>query len=309
MSVERQPVRIFIAYSHKDRAFLDELRVHAAPLTRSQRLQIWFDGEIRPGEVWDASIRENLHGAHIILLLLSAHALHSDYFYEQEVREALKRHADGLARVVPVLLAPCMWDETPLAQLQGLPDGMKAITTWPDRDVAWENVLRGIQRIIGESEDNAPAPAKANPADEALWKIARQNNTRSAYQGYLNKMPLGLHAAEARDITDRIDADEALWEYANDPDTQDTFENNLEAYLEAFPNGFHTAEAQDKLDEFARQRAETERRQQTEAAVHKKRELESADPFASLLVHIPGGAFDMGDAFSAVVGVLANNLM
>ena len=104
MPVEHQTVRIFIAYSHKDRAFLDELRVHAAPLTRNQRLQIWFDGEIRPGEVWDSSIKENLHAARIILLLLSAHALNSDYFYEKEVGEALERHADGRARVVPVLL-------------------------------------------------------------------------------------------------------------------------------------------------------------------------------------------------------------
>ncbi|MCY7327177.1 MAG: toll/interleukin-1 receptor domain-containing protein, partial [Saprospiraceae bacterium] len=109
MSTDSQPVRIFIAYSHKDRGYLDELRVHAAPLTRNQRLRIWFDGEIRPGEVWDSSIKENLHAAHIILLLLSANALHSDYFYDQEVREALERHADGRVRVVPVLLTPCLW--------------------------------------------------------------------------------------------------------------------------------------------------------------------------------------------------------
>ena len=292
MPVEHQTVRIFIAYSHKDRAFLDELRVHAAPLTRNQRLQIWFDGEIRPGEVWDSSIKENLHAARIILLLLSAHALNSDYFYEKEVGEALDRHADGRARVVPVLLAPCMWDETPLKHLQGLPDGMRAITDWPDRDSAWQNVLRGIRRIIGElgggdqpapaSEQEAPASpasAKANPADEPLWKIARKNNTRAAYQGYLDKMPRGLHAAEARDILEHLDADNALWEYVNDSGTQDTFESNLEDYLEAFPGGLHAVEAQDKLDVFARQREDAGRKQQAGGSQgHQRMKVSHSNP-------------------------------
>lgn len=278
MITEVQPIRIFIAYSHKDRAYLDELRVHAAPLTRNQRLRIWFDGEIHPGEVWDNSIKENLHAAHIILLLLSANSLYSEYFYEKEVREALERHADGRARVVPVLLAPCLWYETPLAHLQGLPDGMKAISAWLNRDSAWENVLHGILRIIGEIERNespavptidAPAPpplAKANPADEMLWKIARKNNSRTAFQGYLEKMPQGLHSAEARDILERLDADDALWDYVNAPGTQNTFESNLEDYLEAFPDGLHAAKARGKLDEFAQQREEIERQKQQEVA-------------------------------------------
>ncbi len=277
MTSEIQPVQIFIAYSHRDRTYLDELRVHAAPLTRNHRLRIWFDGEIRPGEVWDNSIKENLHAAHIILLLVSANALHSDYFYEKEVRDALERHALGQARVVPVLLAPCLWDETPLADLQGLPDGMKAISAWPDRDAAWENVLRGIRRIIGEMErkeppaaaprNDAPAPAaKVNPADEVLWKIARKNNSRAAYQGYLDKMPLGLHAGEARDLLDHLDADDALWDYANAPGTQSTLESNLADYLETFPAGLHAAEAQEILNNFAREREDAERRRQAEAA-------------------------------------------
>ena len=127
---------------------LDDLRTHAAPLLRHGNIEIWYDGEIIAGEVWDTTIKANLHTADIILLLLSPHALASEYFYSEELKDALKRHEEGTARVVPVILTACLWQKTPLATLQGLPTGMTPISKWPNRDDAWNDVLTGLSDLI-----------------------------------------------------------------------------------------------------------------------------------------------------------------
>lgn len=52
---ETKSVNIFIAYAHADEAFLRPLRKHLEVL-EDDDVSIWYDGEILPGEAWDASI-------------------------------------------------------------------------------------------------------------------------------------------------------------------------------------------------------------------------------------------------------------
>ena len=101
--------QIFIAYSRKDTEYLNELRTHFTPLERSGKVTIWYDGKIEPGTLWESEIKERLHSADIILLLVSASAIASDYFYDKEMKEALERHKLGITRVVPFILRPCTW--------------------------------------------------------------------------------------------------------------------------------------------------------------------------------------------------------
>ena len=87
-----RPVSLFIAYSHKDDAFRRELRTHLTPLLLSGRVELWDDNDIEAGQQWDAAIKEKLYGADLILLLISADSLASNYFYGQEVQTSLERH-------------------------------------------------------------------------------------------------------------------------------------------------------------------------------------------------------------------------
>lgn len=144
--------KIFIAYSHKDKSHLEELRVTLSPLIRNNKVKIWFDGEIKPGDIWDEEIKREIHSADIILLLLSTYSLNSDYFYEKEVNDALSRHNNGRARVIPILVSPCLWDETPLKTLQVLPNGAKPISEWSNSSSAWNDVAKGIRLAIDESQ-------------------------------------------------------------------------------------------------------------------------------------------------------------
>ena len=143
-----QPPQIFIAYSRKDSAFLDELRVQLTPLERSGKVKIWYDGKIEPGVVWETAIKENLHAADIILMLVSADAIASDYFYDKEMADAMARHAAGTARVVPLILRPCAWQATPLGELQALPKDGKPVTSWADRDEAYANAVASLMTTL-----------------------------------------------------------------------------------------------------------------------------------------------------------------
>jgi hypothetical protein len=111
---------------------------------------VWSDGDISPGTAWEQEIETHLHYAHIILLLISPDFLHSDYCYSKEMIYAIKRHQKKDARVIPVLLRPVDWTNTPFSVLQMLPSNTQPITTWPDRDVAFEDVAKGIRQVVNE---------------------------------------------------------------------------------------------------------------------------------------------------------------
>ena len=57
---------------------------------------------------WEGSIDDHLNSADVIVLLVSADFLASDYCYDIEMRRAMKRHEAGEARVIPVILRPCV---------------------------------------------------------------------------------------------------------------------------------------------------------------------------------------------------------
>ena len=149
------PIKIFFAYSRSDTQLLQELRTFLQPLERRKDIQIWYDGEIKAGEVWGESIKKNLHAADIILLLLSSDALASDYFWEHERADALARHQRGECIVVPVILRHCDWDITELAELQALPKDGIPITDreWASHDKAYKSISGGIVALINQIND------------------------------------------------------------------------------------------------------------------------------------------------------------
>lgn len=78
---------------------------------------------------------------------MSADFLASDYCYDVEMQRALQRHEAGDARVIPVILRPVRWQGAPFEKLQALPPDGKAITTWPNMDEAFVQVIRGIEVV------------------------------------------------------------------------------------------------------------------------------------------------------------------
>jgi hypothetical protein len=145
---ERRPVEVFYSYAHEDATLRAKLDTHLAMLRRDQSMTQWHDGEIVAGSGWRQDIAKHLESADVILLLLSPDFLASDFCYIDEMGRALERERTSEATVIPIILRPCEWLHSPLAERKALPTGGRPVTAWPDRDEALHDVAQGIRTVI-----------------------------------------------------------------------------------------------------------------------------------------------------------------
>ncbi len=125
----------------------DRLENHLSNLKYRGLITTWYDREISAGEEWAQQIDIYLNNAHIILLLISASFMASEYCYSIEMRRALERHERQEADVIPILLRPVLYTDAPFAKLQMLPTNRKPVVQWRDRDSAFVDIAYGIERV------------------------------------------------------------------------------------------------------------------------------------------------------------------
>src|SRR4051794_14317436 len=157
------PISLFYSYSHKDEKLRERLETQLSLLRRQGVIRDWHDRRIEAGTEWKQQIDRNLDTADVILLLVSADFLASDYCYDIEMTRAMERHDAGTARVIPVILRPVDWHVAPFGKLQALPRDGKPVNTWGNRDAALMDVAEGIREVAESLADktlNAPPPAR-----------------------------------------------------------------------------------------------------------------------------------------------------
>lgn len=197
-----QPLRIFISYSHNDECHRLELEKHLSLLRRQGLIEPWHDRRIAPGHEWKKQIDQNLERADIILCLVSADFIHSDYCFDIEMERALKRHKDGTAQVVPIIVRPADWHTAPFGKIQALPRDGKAITTWSNQDEAWSDVASGIRRLTGERGQPTKPAAKA-PRRSSESPVPTARRRRLPTQGYCVRCRIPLPLNPERPLCDR----------------------------------------------------------------------------------------------------------
>jgi hypothetical protein len=143
----RPPLEVFISYSHADEGLRIALVEHLAGLQRNGVISLWHDERISGGDDWEGEIDTHLLSAQMILLLVSPSFMASSYC-ERELRTALKRREQEGIAVIPVILRPVDIRRSPFAHLQALPRNAKAVTEWPDTDVALRDVASRIRDIV-----------------------------------------------------------------------------------------------------------------------------------------------------------------
>ena len=148
------PIEVFFSYSEVDSDLRDKLETHLAILKRKGVIRGWHEGEIGAGEEWDREAREQLEKAKMILLLISADFLASDFCYEAQMRRAIQRHERGDARVIPVILDACDWEPAPFGKLKALPSGGRPVTSWTNQSEAFADIARGIRKEVEQLTQN-----------------------------------------------------------------------------------------------------------------------------------------------------------
>lgn len=169
--------KIFISYSHHDSWLCEEFKRHLSPLERSNAVTHWYDREIKPGSEFGPIIEEKLRSSNIIVLLVSANFIKSNYCYDVEYEIAKNLRSEGQAEIVPVIVRPCYWERMDFERLVVLPD--KHVTVFQEgqdrkapeaRDGSWKKVIQGIVRLLNEKSNNV------NDVLEDVFSASWENN-------------------------------------------------------------------------------------------------------------------------------------
>lgn len=147
---------IFFSYSHKDEELRNELEVHLSMLKRQGLISTWHDRRIGAGKDIHSSISDKLESSNIVLLLVSANFLASDYCYDNELKRALEKDREGTARVIPVILHPCDWKSSPFGSLRATPLDGKPVSMFANQAEALTQIAKDIRCAI-EEIGNSPA--------------------------------------------------------------------------------------------------------------------------------------------------------
>ena len=173
--------KLFFSYSHKDEELRNELETHLAPLKREGVISSWHDRRITAGGDIHESISNHLEESEIILLLVSANFLASDYCYEKEMSRALEKHEEGTAVVIPVILHPCDWHSSVFGKLRATPTDGKPVSMYANQHEALA-IIAGDVREATQALDENPALStrfdRAESAPEAEVDGPRSSNLR-----------------------------------------------------------------------------------------------------------------------------------
>lgn len=160
------PISAFVSYSHADAKLKTELLNHLSPLQRLGLIDHWHDSEIQPGCEWEPAIARQLDASQLVLLLVSSDFVASNSCYENELTSALKRHEAGSARVLPIILRPCLWQDLQFGRLQATPRDGKPVTSWSNIDEA----LTDAAMAVREAAQTIRATLGATPATPGAAK-------------------------------------------------------------------------------------------------------------------------------------------
>jgi hypothetical protein len=153
-------IKIFFCYAREDEVLQRGLEKQLRALQRQGLIEVWHDRNISAGTEWRKAIDKQLNTAQIILLLVSPDFMVSDFCSSVEMKQAIERHKCGETCVIPVILRPVYWHNSPFSIFQVLPANAKPIVDagWHSLDEAFFAVSEGIRRVVERIAANPSNP-------------------------------------------------------------------------------------------------------------------------------------------------------
>lgn len=140
---------VFVSYSHKDKEWLERLRVHMAPFLVGEKISLWDDAQIPAGSSWHGEIEAAIAQARVAVLLVSPDFLASEFIVESELPALLARARGGLT-ILWVPIRSSAYTVTPLAALQAAHDPQHPLATLtrPKQDRALVEIAEKIAAAV-----------------------------------------------------------------------------------------------------------------------------------------------------------------
>lgn len=142
-------LELILLYHPDDEAARAELETYLSGLRRDGLVDIWHEAKILPGAAFEDEVRRHLAAARVVVPLVSASLLADQRLYDL-LGDAMRRHDNGEAKVVPLLLSLCDVIDTPLYALNTFypkPKG-RALNQKPDRAESLTNFAAELRGIV-----------------------------------------------------------------------------------------------------------------------------------------------------------------
>jgi len=164
---------VFISYSHKDETWKDRVMTHLGVLEKQGHLKLWNDRDIKSGAAWFPQIQDELNNAKVVVMLITANFLVSEFILGKEVPVILQRRESQDILVLPLVLEPCGWEAVEwLSAMPLLPKDGKPLSTFkkPKADTELANLARLIHRSL-KNKETAPACINGLSDNVSLYKL------------------------------------------------------------------------------------------------------------------------------------------
>ena len=202
------PLKVFISYSHADDLWREKLGKHLRLLEHQDLIKVWHDRCVTAGAHWAHTMEEKLRAADVILLLVSADFIASDYCYGIEMEVALEQDQSGRSRVVPILLRKCDWKSAPFAKCQVVPrDNIPIAMHAHGEDAALAEIAAELRALAQELRSSTAGDKQTVLTTRARRASSQHRTSAIPDAGATALDPLRLLATPA------LDALSLLWRH------------------------------------------------------------------------------------------------
>jgi hypothetical protein len=147
-------VNLFYSYCHADENHRKEMEKYLTLLRKEGILKEWCDRKILPGQKITEVIHQQLSKAEIIVFLVSIDFLNSAACQEEwELAKSLAKVSNK--SLISIILRECPWLEfDDMGDYLALPTDGKSVSSFADKDAAWNNVYSGIKAVVENIRSN-----------------------------------------------------------------------------------------------------------------------------------------------------------
>lgn len=147
---------VFVTYSLKDRRWLERLLPY---LEREPGVDVWHDGCLDAGDLWDEEIHEAIDSSQISICLVSENFLASSFCADSEIPKLLKKQN----LILPVLLRQCSFQHV---------HWLKSTQMLPGRRLSIEDLDESEQATVFEKVARKAAQAlEASTLENFILKL------------------------------------------------------------------------------------------------------------------------------------------
>jgi hypothetical protein len=149
----RKPIETLICYSHFDENFHLRLKTYLEDEEYIGTISsVVVDQEDKSVETKLKSIIPSLK---LALLLISPTFLEQNFANSEQMKILLSKHKRGQLRLIPIILHPVNWRNSPLSELLALPRENRPVVMWPSERNAWQIIIQSIRLICEELQSSS----------------------------------------------------------------------------------------------------------------------------------------------------------